>query len=326
MARFHEREFAGRSKVDWRIDPRIYVPENHEHPKVGYQWFWDIVGRVRRDQWKPDDSQGFPVLVVFTEMNVCAGCTGREWERTCDPTRCTCQPHDAACNGNRDGKGEDHPGSKCGGSQAVYWSEEKCGAAIVSGDAWRVPLRGSDCVAYHEALGHVLGLPHPEPANDSVMGRAQYRFSLSEAVLDEDQKVGMGWAPSARTAERTDLFSAFTVTHLPADARVGQPVTITATLPGKTSARDIVAEFQTGDQRSPWTRLGAPRVRREGALLRCEWTLPAQDAPRLASYRVSVPDGRGGVLRQWAAARWRAADPQPTPPEERAGTPTSRVQ
>jgi hypothetical protein len=303
MARFHEREFAGQSRVTWEIDPRILVPENHAAPTVGYQWFWDVVTRVREKQWRPDDAQGFPVLVVFTETNVCAGCTGREWSRTCDPARCTCQPHDGACDGNRDKGGEDHPGSKCGGSQAVYWAEEKCGAAIVSGDAWKVPLKGSDCVAYHEALGHVLGLPHPEPMDDSVMGRAQYSRSLAEAVLDDDQKAALGWRPAA--VPRNDLFSAFGVSHAPADAQVGQVVTLTATLPGRGTPDLIAAQYQAGDLRAPWVTLPPPRVRREAGRVVCEWTVPAQDAPRLVSYRVAIPDGKRGWVEQRAVARWK---------------------
>ena len=133
-------------------------------------------------------------------MNVCPGCDRGDWTRRCDPFWCRCDPHDDACGGNEGEEGIPHPGSKCGGSRAVYWPEDHCGIGVISGDAWRVPLAGSDCVVYHEAVGHSIGLPHPEPMDDSVMGRAQYRYSLSETRLDDDQKALLGWKPTPITA------------------------------------------------------------------------------------------------------------------------------
>ena len=59
-----------------------------------------------------------------------------------------------------------------GGSRAVYWPEEHCGVGVISGDAWRVPLTGSDCVVYHEAIGHSIGLPH---SGSAMVGIAQKR-------------------------------------------------------------------------------------------------------------------------------------------------------
>lgn len=310
LARFHEREFTGQSRVTWEISDTIFVPETRERPRDGNEWFWEAVSRVRKKSWQPDHSRGFPILVLFTNTNLCPGCDTEEWTRRCDPLTCVCQPHDPAlCDGNVDAEGEDHPGSHCGGSRAVYWGAEQCGVAVLSGDAWRVPLKGSDCVAYHEAIGHAIGLPHPEPMNDSVMGRAQYRYSLSEAVLDEDQKRALGWQP--RPVNRDDLFSRFRISYGPKRAMVGQPVTVTAHIPAKKSGRRIWAEYQT--KFGEWTRLPEPTRRTEGSDERCEWTVPAFASPVFVSYRIFVEDGKAGVSQQWSLFRVNPEAPE-TPP------------
>ena len=54
------------------------------------------------------------------------------------------------------------------------------GVGLVNAHGWRVPYSGSDCVIYHEGVGHAIGLPHPEPGDDSVMCFAQYHFWINE--------------------------------------------------------------------------------------------------------------------------------------------------
>ena len=59
------------------------------------------------------------------------------------------------------------------------------GVGVVTVEAWGAPgVQGSDCVAYHEGLGHTLNLPHPAARRDDcVMSHAQYNRGLMEAVI-----------------------------------------------------------------------------------------------------------------------------------------------
>ena len=67
------------------------------------------------------------------------------------------------------------------------------GVGLVSGDGWRVPYSGSDCAVYHEGIGHPVGLPHPEPLDDSVMGTAQYKYWINQTWVNRSQKQALGW-------------------------------------------------------------------------------------------------------------------------------------
>ena len=88
------------------------------------------------------------------------------------------------------------PGAASGGARSLYQPDRGVGWGLVSGDGWRVPYSGTDCVVYHEGVGHPIGLPHPEPGDDSVMSLAQYKYWLNETWIDEPQKRKLGWQPT----------------------------------------------------------------------------------------------------------------------------------
>ena len=143
-------------------------------------------------------------------------------------------------------EGRHFPGAESGGARALYDPGRHCGLALVSADGWRVPYGGSDCVVYHEGLGHTLGLPHPEPMNDSIMGTAQYVFALNETWLNRDQKQRMGWEAPGKPADLSrDLFTRFSAKYQPAAPVVGQEVRVNFTWPTNAQLDRLSVALQT---------------------------------------------------------------------------------
>ena len=307
-AKFHAREFTNQSHVIWDIRPTPYTPATTQTPaKDANEWFWRVTGEVRKQAWRPDVKRGFPILLIFTDSNFCPGYD--EWTRMCDANLCICADHPKFCAGHITGTGEERPGSSCGGSRAVYWKDENIGLGVISGDGWRVPIKGSDCVAYHEGVGHAIGLPHPEPMNDSVMGRAQYLTSINTATLDTNQKQNLGWQPAP--VDTVSLFSTFSTDYAPHAPKVGQPVTITATLPLNKVSYSAKAQYQTAF--GTWVTLPEPRRVADSAqtkssqskTVQLAWTIPAFDKPAFVSYRIFVASSLGEREQQWNLFRIR---------------------
>jgi hypothetical protein len=115
----------------------------------------------------PGERDGFPIILVLSEIN---------WRELDDFTRTRSVDGETRHEGNVSGDGRHFPGAESGGARAFYDANRGIGVGLVSADGWRVPYSGSDCVVYHEGVGHAIGLPHPEPGDDSVMGFAQYRY------------------------------------------------------------------------------------------------------------------------------------------------------
>lgn len=298
-AKFHARELTGQSRIEWEVRPTPFnSPILHlERPKDANDWFWRIAGEVKETGWtrKPQDT-AFPILLVFTDTNYCPGYD--EWKRNCDPSLCICPDHPKHCAGHVTRTGEERPGSSCGGSRAVYWKGENMGFGVVSGDGWRVPMKGADCVAYHEGVGHAIGLPHPEPIDNSVMGTAQYEFSLNQTTLAYKQKEMLGWRP-APIDRKSGLFSTLEASCQPTAPRVGQKATITATVPASVKTSDVRAEYQTafGD----WTPLSKAKRQSGPAIVQKDtltWTLPAFAQPVFVSYRIIVK-GENDEREEW---------------------------
>ena len=132
-----------------------------------------------------------------------------------------------AFDGSLDAEGRHFPGAQSGGSRATYSAEEALGMGLTSADGWRVPYSGSDSAFYHEAVGHPIGLDHPEPMDDSVMGIAQHKFWINQTWVNPSQKRALGWTDETGVkvvrlpdkARTSDLFTAFTATPEPARAQ-----------------------------------------------------------------------------------------------------------
>ena len=57
--------------------------------------------------------------------------------------------------GNLAEDGRHFPVAESGGARVNYDAEKAHGVGLAHADGWRVPYSGSDCVIYHEGVGHV---------------------------------------------------------------------------------------------------------------------------------------------------------------------------
>jgi len=242
---FHHREFGKQSKLTYRIleDPFVASASRDEMPKDDVdQFFWHIVNEVWNSGKFTFSPEAFPIILVLSDVNFSPGYG--DWTRECDGIGCPFSEPHTDCAGHVTETGEDRPGTRCGGARALIWPERHIGLALVTADGWRVPITGTDCVVYHEGVGHSLGLPHPEPLNDSVMGLAQYVHPIHKSWIDADQKEAMGWVK--HEIDYTDLFSSFEVSHAPSRPGAQDTVTITVKLPEHFAVQSILLEYQTG--------------------------------------------------------------------------------
>lgn len=242
---FHHREFGRQSVLTYRVLPEPFTASAARDglPKDDVNhFFWHIVNEVWESGKLTFSPEAFPIVLVLSDVNFSPGYS--DWTRECDGKGCLFPEPHSDCAGHVASTGEDRPGTRCGGARALFWPENHIGLGLVTADGWRAPMTGTDCVIYHEGVGHSLGLPHPEPINDSVMGLAQYVYPLNQTWIDEDQKEAMGWVK--HEIDQTDLFSAFTVSHTPARPTAEDTVTVTAKLPKPFAVQSIQLEYQTG--------------------------------------------------------------------------------
>ncbi|MGL4423038.1 MAG: hypothetical protein ACRCZF_20410 [Gemmataceae bacterium] len=242
IAAFHSRELDGQSKLVIATHPKpLVTPTRTADFRRGDQnrTFFKTMDEVKAQlPWVPDRSRGFPVLLVLSDFN---------W-RELDDFQRTRQENDRTIQeGHIRNDGRHFPGAESGGSRATYIADPGYGMGLVSGDGWRVPYAGgSDCVIYHEGLGHSIGLPHPEPVDDSVMGVAQYQFWINEAKLNLGQKKKLGWvAPEKRPDRRSDLFTHFVALQSPMVPKQNEPVELKLTWPTAAKVKELKIQTQT---------------------------------------------------------------------------------
>ncbi|MFO0804174.1 MAG: hypothetical protein U0791_13765 [Gemmataceae bacterium] len=242
IAAFHHRELDGISTIKPAIHPVPLVSEQDTaHFRRGDQnrTFFDTMDDVKALlKWKPDQKNGFPVLLVLSDIN---------WRELDDFTRLREVNGKKIHEGNIAGNGRHFPGAESGGARATYIANPGYGMGLVSGDGWRVPYAGgSDCVAYHEGLGHSLGLPHPDPIDDTVMGVAQYKFWINEATLNRSQKLKLGWTPPAKEPDLSrDLFTRFTALQQPIAPKAGEVVGLSLKWPKDAAVKSFTVRIQT---------------------------------------------------------------------------------
>jgi hypothetical protein len=170
------------------------------------------------------------------------------------------------------------------------------GWGLVSGDGWRVPYSGSDCVAYHEGVGHTVGLPHPEPGNPSVMSLGQYHGWLGESWLDDDQKERLGWkAADDAEPKRDDLFSKFQALPEPLVPKPNEPVALQFRWPSGANVKSLRVRVQT-DLWGPWLEIASPT---DGASTTEQVSLGKFDRPTPVSYRVEARLESGDDVELW---------------------------
>jgi hypothetical protein len=240
------------------------------------------------------DKNAFPILLVLSDIN---------WRELDDFSRTRVVNGVPTHEGNVDKSGRHFPGAESGGARAVYFANEGFGYGLVSADGWRVPYSGSDCVVYHEGVGHTIGLPHPEPNDDSVMGTAQYRYWLNQTFLNREQKRVLGFPPAAAAKPPRDLFTAFTALPDPIVPVAGKPVVLRLTWPtGRPLVARLLVETQT-DLFGPWTVRVDARGERVAEMVQ----LGPFSRPTPVSYRVRVTLADGQETELWGYFQVRAA-------------------
>lgn len=286
---FHHRELAGRSQL------RAAIREPHRSALATADLragdatftFLQILGEVDRaiDFDRATASDAFPILLVLSDLN---------WRALDDFYRVR--------HGAFDGlivRGQHVPGSAAGGSRATYIPDRGVGWALVSGDGWRVPCAGSDCVVYHEGVGHAIGLGHPQPTDGSVMGQGQYGGWLHQTQIASAQRELLGVEDPAPTH---DLFSTLTAAVDPPIPAPGELVRLHVTAPDDAAVHVHYATTIDG----PWHDAH-------------DTTLGPFPAPTPVSYRIraTTPDGQHAELRGYFQVRATPdTPPLPTGPEE----------
>ncbi len=319
IERFHEREFQGQStmRATMRAEPFRSARSTDQLRNGDANFiFFQTLGEVDEAlQFARGERSAFPILLVLSEIN---------WKPLDDFFRV--KPIDSGWKfeGNYS-NGRHFPGAESGGARATYIAGRGVGWGLVSADGWRVPYSGSDCVVYHEGCGHTVGLPHPEPGNNSVMSLGQYHGWISESWLDEAQKKRLGWNPPEKPFDRkTDLFSTFTALPEPRVPKPNEPVSLKLTWPEPARVKSCRVRLQT-DVLGPWLEV-ASFTPSESDLRPDKLNLGRFDRATPVSYRVDavLDDGRDVELWGYFQVREKT-DVGPTPPAGTASSDVKRV-
>lgn len=297
---FHAREFGAASRLEVVVHPHPVVSSSPtrllregDANRIFDRTMREVEAAVGFAAHR-QEAGGFPVLVVLSDVN---------WRPLDDFSRQTPTCDGWRFDGSLAADGTHVPGARSGGSRAVYLGGEGKGWGLVSGDGWRVPMRGSDCVVYHEGVGHAIGLPHPDPLDGSVMGLGQYRGWLGESWLDDTQKRRLGWQGAGRAANaHRDPFTTFRVLPEPVQPRPGEEVSLVLEWPKDLPQGEGWVEIQTS-MRGPWTRI--PVTSRMGSARRV--TIGSFDRPCSVAYRAVVEgpaEGEAEDTRRDGAEVW----------------------
>jgi len=277
IEQFHQREFQNQSKLTVKVRSQIFSSDfSTEQLRVGdaNQIYFKTMEEVDRAlQFGRRSEKIFPILLVMSDIN---------WRPLDDFFRVRFKNGKAAFEGHYN-QGRHFPGAESGGARAVYWDNIGKGWGLVSADGWRVPYSGSDCVVYHEGVGHTIGLPHTDQANTSVMSLGQYHGWINESYIDVAQKRKLGWKPEA--TDQNTLFSMFTAVPAPAVPKPAQSVGLQCTWPEATLFSSVTVELQTRLD-SPWVLIKTYSEAELAAGPPTSIELGAFDRPTPVSYRV----------------------------------------
>lgn len=312
LRRFHHREFAGLSRLETAVRPEPFrsalataAVRSGDADAVFFRTLAEVDAAIDVGR---DADGAFPVLVVLSDVN---------WRPLDDFTRLAPDGGGWRFDGAISEDGIHVPGAAAGGSRAVYLPDRGRGWGLVSGDGWRVPCRGSDCVVYHEGIGHAVGLPHPDAADGSVMAFGQYRHSLPQSWIDAGQKAALGFVEPERAPPRDEVFDRFVAVPEPAVPRPGEKVALRLS-PAELVPEGTRVEVQTG-LRSPWISIPADAAALRAGLV----SLGRFDRPGGVAWRVVGPAARGGAREAdaspataWGYFQVRSEPGLPPPPAE----------
>lgn len=291
ISQFHNRELYGLSKIKMDLHPKPLIAESDTASfRTGDQdrMFFKIMADVKDLlKWKPDQANGFPVLLVLSDFN---------WRELDDFRRVRLIDGREVHEGNIARNGRHFPGAESGGARATYIAQPGYGMGLVTGDGWRVPYAGgSDCVVYHEGLGHSVGLPHPNPVDNTVMGTAQYAFWINEASLNAKQKLKLGCPPPDKLPDHSgDLFTHFTALHQPIVPKINQPVTLALKWPKDAQVKELKVRIQT-ELLGKWETIPTPVTATPPDSI----ALKTFDRATPVSYRVDATLADGQTAEIW---------------------------
>ena len=293
IEQFHAREFQGQSTLKANVLNKPFksarTTEQLRAGDANFIFFQTLKEVDQELQFGRDKVGAFPILLVLSEIN---------WRPLDDFFRVSPQDGQLKFEGQII-KGRHFPGARSGGSRATYLKDRGVGWGLVSADGWRVPYCGTDCVIYHEGVGHPIGLPHPEPQNDTVMSLAQYRGWLSESFVDESQKKRLGWnQPDQKFDRSTDLFSSFTAIPAPLTPKPDEPVILKLTWPQNSDVSTVRVRLQT-ELSGPWVEAASPTANETTIAATQEITLGAFDRPTPVSYRIDATLKNGEAVELW---------------------------
>jgi Tol biopolymer transport system component len=291
IAAFHRRESGGRSTLRIQVHPEPLLARRTSEEIRGNdadQTFGNSLEEAQAALGWQGKGDGFPILLVLSEIN---------WRELDDFQRTVTRDGVTRFEGARDETGRHFPGAPSGGARATYLPGHGMGLGLVSADGWRVPYSGSDCVIYHEGIGHPIGLPHPQPSDDSVMGLGQYHYWLSQSWVESAQKRALGWTgpASAGAVTSADLFTAFTALPSPIVPKSTQPVQLGFTWPDGARLRELKVRIQT-DLFGPWVSLPVTVF---GPQPPAAIALGSFDRPTPVSYRVDATLEDGQTVELW---------------------------
>jgi Tol biopolymer transport system component len=306
IAAFHDRESGGRSALRIHVEPKPVVAAcdaQHLRGKDPNETFDNSLNEARSALKWPHKRDGFPIVLVLSEIN---------WRELDDFARTAVFDGVTRFEGAVDQEGRHFPGAESGGSRATYLPAEGVGLGLVSADGWRVPYSGSECPIFHEGIGHPIGLPHPEPLDDSVMGTAQYKYWLNQTWLNESQKRALGWLANDKAGAlketgvkpRGDLFTTFTALQSPIVPKANQPVKLSFNWPANAKLRALTVRIQT-DLHGPWLALPVAYSARQPP---SAVDLGSFDRPTPVSYRVDARIEDGQAVELWGYFQVKPAD------------------
>ncbi len=299
IEQFHAREFEGQSTLKTVIRPTPFISSRATRQlrqrDADFIFFRTLEEVDAALEFGKAPHESYPILLVLSDIN---------WRPLDDFYRLKPTENGKFEFEGSYSEGRHSPGAPSGGARATYLAERGVGWGIVSGDGWRVPYSGTDCVVYHEGVGHTVGLPHPQPGDGSVMSFGQYRGWLSQSWLDDAQKKRLGWtAPEKPQDRKNDLFSTFTAVPEPLIPKPGEPASLRLTWPEGARVKSCRVRIQT-DLYGPWVDVASPANEpkepgsaadaSQGVAAPSTLPLAVFDRPTPVSYRVEAKliDGR----------------------------------
>ena len=303
---FHAREFGEQSTLTTIVRPEPFISKrsaqqlrNGNADAIFFKTLEETDAGISVVK-EPDGA--FPIVLALSDIN---------WRPLDDFSRMAPR-HDGYRFEGSENERVHVPGAASGGARATYLADAGKGWGLVSADGWRVPYRGSDCVVYHEGVGHAVGLPHPDESDNSVMGLGQYAGWISQSWVTQSQKEKLGWLPPKVSLDRdTDLFSSFVVWVDPVVPRPGQPVSLVLKWPDQQKIKQCFVQVQTS-LRGPWVMVPSNDTQIEKKRIE----LGSFDRASAVSYRIQAKTEDQTDVELWGYFQVRSDPGQSPAPQE----------